>query len=177
MSPPESSTGTYSTIHQEEFSYAFIGAIATAAGYTVKLATRSEDIAGADLTIAAPGITGKVIRSPVCDAQVKCTTDRGILKKTHIHYPLQVHNYNRLIANTFKPQLLIIVVIPKNLPDWLQSTETETTLQRCAYWISLRGDPPSNNNEKITIRIPRSQILTPKSLQDIMQRIADAEDL
>lgn len=82
--PPVPKPGTHTTIHQEEFSYAFIGAIAAAAGYAVKLAGRTEDAAGKDLEIVAPSVTGRSYTSPVLDAQVKSTIDDSIIKKTHV---------------------------------------------------------------------------------------------
>jgi Domain of unknown function (DUF4365) len=177
MSPPAPNSGTYTTIHQEEFSYAFIGAIATAAGYAVKLAGRTEDAAGKDLAIVAPSVTGKSYTSPVLDAQVKCTINDSIIKETHVHYPLAIKNYNYLIDKPLVPRLLIIVIIPRNLAEWLDASESQTILQKCVYWISLKGQLPKKNAKKVTIRIPRSNLLTPQSLKGIMQRIADEEDL
>lgn len=177
MSPPVPSPLPYSKIHEEEFSYAFIGAIATAAGYAVKLAGRTEDVAGKDLEIVAPSVTGKSYTSPVLDAQVKCTIDSTIIKENHVHYSLPIKNYNYLIANPLVPRLLIVVIIPRDLDKWLDASESQTILQKCVYWISLKGQLPKKNTTTITIPIPRSNLLTPKSLKDIMQRIADEEDL
>ena len=177
MPSSSSSDETYSTIQQEGFSYAFIGAIATAAGYAINLAGRTEDAAGKDLEIVAPSVTGKCYTSPALDAQVKCTIDSNIIKETHIHYPLPVKNYNYLIDRPLVPRLLIVVIIPRDLAEWLDASESQTVLQKCVYWISLKGQQPKKNTKKITILIPRSNLLTPKSLKDIMQRIADEEDL
>jgi Domain of unknown function (DUF4365) len=177
MATPVPNSDTYTTVQQESFSYAFIGAIITAAGYTFKLASREEDNTGIDLTIAAPSLTGKVLSFPKLDAQVKCTTSTAIIKETQLHYPLLIQNYDSLrVSNPLLPRLLIVVLIPKPRSDWLKSTEEQTILQKSAYWISLKGKPKIAK-AKPTIYIPRANLLTPDSLQEIMKRIADSEDL
>ncbi len=170
-----SSTREYSTVQQEEFSYALISTIAVAAGYSMEPPTRLTDNAGIDITINAPGEIGTVL-SPQFMAQVKCTTDGSIIRKSQIHYALPVHNYTRLIhPNPLVPQLLIIVFVPKELSEWVQATEEKTILQKSAYWMSLKGMANTSNAANVTVHVPRENLLTPLSLQGIMQRIADKE--
>ena len=174
---PSSSPGseTYSTVQQEEFSYALISTIVTAAGYAMQLSPRLIDNAGIDITVTAPGEIG-TMQSPRFDAQVKCTTNSSLIKKTQIHYSLPVHNYKRLIhPYPGAPQFLIIVFVPKDLSEWVQTTEEKVTLQKTAYWMSLKGEPSTNLTTGITIHIPRENLLTPQSLQGVMQHISDED--
>jgi hypothetical protein len=171
----QSSDEPYSTVQQEEFSYAFISAIVAAAGYSMGSPTRLMDNAGIDISVTAPGEIGTML-SPKFDAQVKCTSESRFMKRTQIHYPLPVHNYTRLIhPYPSSPQLLIVVFIPKSLSSWVESTEEKTILQKSAYWISLRGKDSTDNSDNVTVHIPRQNLLTPQSLQEIMQRIASKE--
>jgi len=62
----------------------------------MQLSPRLIDNAGIDITVTAPGEIG-TMQSPRFDAQVKCTTNSSLIKKTQIHYSLPVHNYKRLI--------------------------------------------------------------------------------
>ena len=174
---PSSSPGSkeYSTVQQEEFSYAFISTIVAAAGYAMHPPTRLTDNAGIDITVVAPGEIGTVL-SPQFSAQVKCTSDISFLKGSQINYPLPVHNYNRLIhPNPIAPQLLIIVLVPKELSSWVESNEEKTIIQKSVYWMSLKGKPSTENVANITVHVPRENLFTPQSLQRIMQRIADKE--
>jgi Domain of unknown function (DUF4365) len=176
MPPSRSHAGHYSTVQQEEFSYAFISTIVAAAGYAMQPPTRLIDNAGIDITVTAPGEIGTAL-SPQFMAQVKCTADSSFIKPDRINYPLSVHNYKRLIHPTpFIPQLLIVVFVPKDLSAWVQSTEAATVLQQSVYWISLKGQAQTKNTTNITVHIPRANLLTPQSLTGIMQRIA-AQDL
>jgi Domain of unknown function (DUF4365) len=175
MSASQPSEEPYNTVQQEEFSYAFISAIAAAAGYSIGPPTRLMDNAGIDISVTAPGEIGSML-SPKFDAQVKCTSDSRFMKETQIHYPLPVRNYTRLIhPYPLSPQLLIVVFIPKDLSSWVESTEDRTILQKSAYWISLKGKASTDNSDNITIHLPRHNLLTPLSLQEIMQRIARKE--
>ena len=177
MASSASSAGMHITTQQEEFSYAYIDAVVTVAGYAFYRKPRAIDNVGMDIGIEAPGQIGKSL-SPKFDAQVKCTSDSRFIKNSHISYPLPVHNYKRLISTAIStPQILIVVFVPKEPFDWLKATENETTIQNCAYWMSLRGEPETTNTDNITVRLPRYNLLTPQSLQVIMQRIADSEDL
>jgi Domain of unknown function (DUF4365) len=170
-----SSTREYSTVQQEEFSYALISTIVAAAGYAIGLEPRLIDNAGIDINVKAPGEIGTVL-SPQFMAQVKCTTDGNIIKRSQIHYALPVHNYNRLIhPNPLVPQFLIVVFVPKELSEWVQATEEKTILQKSAYWMSLKGMANTSNAANVTVHVPRENLLTPLSLQGIMQRIADKE--
>lgn len=164
---------TYSTVQQEEFSYAFIGAIVSAAGYSLDPPTRLMDNAGIDIRVTAPGEVGTVSH-PTFAAQVKSTSSSIVTKDQQINFPLLVKNYNHLIkTNFYFPHLLIVVLIPKERSGWVESTDEKTILQKAAYWISLKGREQTQNKTNITIHIPRENLLTPSSLQELMQRIAD----
>ena len=84
----------YITTQKEEFSYAYINAIASAAGYSFQIASRPLDQAGVDITI-----TGLIIptsrRRTRLDIQVKCTS-RSLLESHAIKYPLDIKNYEEL---------------------------------------------------------------------------------
>ena len=75
------------------------------------------------------------------------------------------------------PLLLIILLVPEKVEDWLQQSETELCLKRCAYWVSLRGQPESNNQTTVTVYIPRTNIFSVDALQTLMQRIANGETI
>jgi Domain of unknown function (DUF4365) len=61
--------------------------------------------------------------------------------------------------------------------DWLQQSETELCLKRCAYWTSLRGQPESTNQTTVTVYIPRTNIFSVDALKNIMQQVAKGETI
>ena len=125
---------------KEQFSYAYIYAVAASAGYSFQIAARPLDFDGIDIILAG-GIGSGIIRYPRLELQVKCTS-RDVIGQEAIRYPLEVKNYNDLkVENIQTPRLLILVVVPDNLDNWLIQSQQELCLKYCGYWVSLRGQP------------------------------------
>lgn len=162
---------------KEEFSYAYIHAITSVAGYSISLSSRPMDAAGLDITIEAPGEVGEVL-FPKLQSQVKCTGTIDPLSDKDLSYPLPVKTYNLLSSpKLYIPAILIVVIVPDVLSDWMQVDQSQMILRRCAYWVSLKGKEPSNNSTKVSVHLPRTNLLTPDSLCELMNKIAKGEDL
>lgn len=152
---------------KEEFSLAYIRAVATVAGYHTSRPDFDRD--SVDLSIAEVGAKGTT-RSPRLDVQAKCTS-RDLIHGGTINFPLEVGNYNDLRAPVMVPRLLIVVTVPEYVGDWLNQSEEELVLKHCGYWLSLRGLRATGNVANVTVSIPRSQIFTPPALQQMMLAI------
>jgi Domain of unknown function (DUF4365) len=165
------------TTQKEEFSYAFISAIASAAGYSFQIAPRPLDLVGVDVTITGLVSPGSRRRSRL-DLQLKCTS-QDLLDNESIKFPLEIKNYNELRNDNpdDDPLLLVIVLVPDKVEEWLQQSETELCLKRCAYWVSLRGQPQTTNQTTVTVYLPRTNIFSVDALKTLMQRIADGESI
>jgi hypothetical protein len=153
---------------KEQFSITYIRAVTSVAGYSLYRPEVDDD--SIDLGIVARGGVGTV-SSPRLELQLKCTA-KNIIDKKYIRYPLNLKNYNDLKVHPLVPRILVVVLVPKNLADWLKQTEEELCLRYCAYWISLRGMPETENATNVTIEIPRSNQFTVEALQAIIQRIS-----
>lgn len=156
---------------KEELSYAYIKIIAALSGLELIIPGRPSDNAGIDVIIRAPGKI-KGMFSPSIDAQVKCTS-RDIIKEKCLKYPLEVKNYKRLIGFSYVPQILIVLLVPKDLSMCLSITNEETLIRKAAYWISLQDCEDTDNKGSITIDIPLENLLTPYVLKELIQRQAD----
>lgn len=165
------------TTQKEEYSYAYISAVASTAGYSFQIAPRPLDLVGVDVTITRLVSPGSRRRTRL-DLQLKCTS-QDILDNDGIRFPLEIKNYNEL-RNTNPsddPLLLIIILVPEKVEDWLQQSETELCLKRCAYWVLLRGQPETNNQTTVTVYIPRTNIFSVDALQTLMQQIAKVKTI
>lgn len=60
---------------------------------------------------------------------------------------------------------------------WLEQTPDWLKITKCAYWISLKGLPDTNNQNTISIKIPSENILTKDTLREIMRRVSKQEAL
>jgi hypothetical protein len=163
------------TTQKEEFSYAYISAVVSVAGYSFQIAPRPLDLVGVDVTITGLVSPGSRRRTRL-DLQLKCTS-QDLLDNEGIRYPLEIKNYNELRNTNLDddPLLLVVVLVPEKVEDWLQQTETELCLKRCAYWVSLRGQASSTNQSNVTVYLPRQNVFSVDALKTLMQRIAGGE--
>lgn len=157
---------------KEHFSYAYARAISATAAVGVTKPELDDD--SIDLVLLQKA-TGSVFRSPQLDLQVKCSEVSALsVSKTHIHYPLKLKNYEELrAADVLVPRILLVVLVPDDLTDWLYWTGEELALRRAGYWLSLRGMPPTNNSTNVTVRIPLANEFSVNQLTEIMQRIGN----
>ena len=163
-------------LQKEEFSYAYIRAVATVAGCVCERTTTPLDSLGVDLIIT--GLKEPQLENfPILYAQVKCTS-RAVINDRVIRYPLAVKNYNELRReNRYPPMILIVVIVPEKAEDWLQQNEESLCLQRCGYWLSLAGAASTVNKENITVSLPRNQLFSSTGLELMMQKVLKGEKL
>jgi Domain of unknown function (DUF4365) len=157
---------------KEQFSVSYLRAVAAVAGYNLYEPVVDDD--SVDWGIATRG-TEDTPRRPRVELQLKCTA-RNFLRQKVIRFPLEIKNYDDLrTEDLLVPRILIVVMVPQAVSEWLRHSEEELALRHCGYWVSLRGEPPVQNRETITVSLPRSQQLTPEAVQQIMKRINDGE--
>ena len=143
--------------------------MASAVGYAVDHVRIDND--SVDLTILSRDATGAV-RSPRMDVQMKCTAVPATTA-TAIAFPLPMKNFDDLRATNLQvPRILVVMVVPDAVADWLIQSEQEMALRHCAYWLSLRGRVASSNHGSITVDVPRTNLFTVAALAGIMQGLS-----
>ena len=95
---------------QEQFSFAYITAVASQAEIQVEFRGLDED-----------GIDGQFVSDqgsePRIDFQAKSTSRTGVEHPSHLSYPLKVDNYNRLVKPTTNPRILIVMIVPRDVDE------------------------------------------------------------
>lgn len=159
---------------KEHFSYAYARAVGATAA--VGVATPEVDDDSIDLVLFQKA-TGTVFRSPRLELQVKCAEQGAVtVSPTHVHYPLKLKNYNELRANdVLVPRILLVVLVPDVLGDWLDWTAQELAVRRAGYWLSLRGMPATANTTNVTVQVPLANEFSVCQLTAIMQRIGNGQ--
>jgi hypothetical protein len=152
---------------KEQFSGAYLRAVAAVAGFTVAVPEVDDD--SIDFWIGARG-TGATPRRPRVEVQLKCT-GQDVRRPDGVHFPLSKKNYDDLRAEVLVPRILVVVTVPEGIDDWLAHTEDQLVLRRCGYWMSLAGLPDSTNVDTVTVVLPGSQMLDPNALKGILSRI------
>jgi hypothetical protein len=149
---------------QECFGDAFLLAVAGAAGCAVS--QRRPDDDSIDWTLSC-----KLSKRPKLDVQMKTTATADDSDRV-IRYPLKKKNYNDLIlTNVLAPRILVLVTLPTDMEEWFSLTAEQLVLKRCAYWITLAGQPESDNEKSVTVSVPRENLLTAEALQMMMNKI------
>lgn len=153
---------------KEQFSIAYVRAVAAAAGF--KISRDEVDDDSVDISIGRSGGNG-TIRSPKCDIQLKCTS-QDVIKDEVIHFALPLKNYNDLRdTDLHVPKILVILLVPECVSEWLKQNEQALLMHHCAYWQTLRGKPAETNKSSVTVHIPRRHIFDVAALTSIMDRI------
>lgn len=156
--------GMSPSARQEGFGDGFILALAGTAGCATSMRRPDDD--SIDWTLSC-----KLASRPKLDLQVKTWVgDDG--KGDHLNYSLKVKNYNDLVIdNLMTPRILVLVSIPKDAKQWTLCTPEKLEMYRSAYWVSLRGQPYSANQETVTVKVPRVNLFNADELQRLMALI------
>lgn len=161
-------------IAKEQFSRAYVYAIASATKINASIPAVDED--SIDIVFSTPG-PGGTVRAPRLEAQLKCTA-QNILKEKCLTFPLPKKNYDELRAeNVMVPRILIVVLVPPSSELWIHQTEELLGLRHCGYWLSLRGFPESGNKSIISVDVPRKNMFSSDSLCEIMKKIGQGQCL
>ena len=157
-------------IQQECFSQAFLFAVAAAAGCATGKANVDDD--SIDWTLSCK----LKPRRPKLDVQLKSTI-RNASGGEFISYDLKRKNYDDLIATELSvPRILVLVIVPDSISDWISLTTDELLLRHCAYWISLRGQPEVENLYTVVVSVPRTNLFTAEALRRIMHSVNDGDE-
>ncbi len=152
-----------STDKEERLSDVYLRAVAAKAGYAVAIPDLDRD--GIDVEIKAGGAM-----RPTLGIQLKATINLGAPDGGFFRYSLAVRNYELLRLTTQTPRILVVLALPQAEEEWLAVSPEALTLKRCAYWVSLLGEPETTNKATITVSIPDSQIFDPVTLTMLMDK-------
>lgn len=155
---------------KEEFSLAYIHAVASVAGFALENVRVDHD--SVDCWISSRGKHGR-IRSPIIALQIKCT-GQDVVREAHLAFPLPIKNYDDLrCEDTHLTRYLVVVKVPAQEAEWLTHSEEQLVLRHCGYWVSLKGAASTENQETVTIQVPRGQLLNPEGLRRLMDRVGE----
>lgn len=162
---------------ESELSLAYLQAVAAKAAFAVDIPHIDHD--SIDAVVSAKGLlaTDSLKRSPRIEIQLKATVNAQENRSQQFPFSLPLKNYDELRADTVLPRLLVLLVLPKKDTEWLRHEPEMLILQRCAYYMSLKGLPHSANMGHETVYIPARNMLTPDSLHALMVKASKLEDL
>ena len=144
-------------------SHAYIYALAVNGGYAYQPGPQPDRI-----SVDAMIISGEKSK-PQIDVQLKAASSPRI-REDGLRFRLGAKNYNDLREIPRRnPIILVVLELPRDRNDWLDCDGEGLTMRRRAWWLSLAGYPETDA-ETQTVTLPQSQLLTPDSLDDLMER-------
>ncbi len=152
---------------KERLSLAYVHAVTGRAGINVY--SPSFHDYGVDLMLRSIGrYRGKFVETGVpVDVQLKATSDWKF-EGEHVVYEMDAAAYNSAVARPEgSPLYIFVMCLPHDEANWVASSEAEIVLRHCCYWLRLSG-PETDNTRSVMVRIPRQQILTVASVNEIM---------
>lgn len=150
---------------KEALSKAYVACIAARAGYDTVIT--SFDMDSIDIGIRAGGGM-----RPSIDIQLKATVTLDESDGKTWRFQLKRKNYDDLRRETIVPRYLVVLRMPRDKDAWLITSDTELTLQHCAYWVSLRGMADTDRDSK-NIAVPKINTFNVDSLKGLMQAARD----
>jgi len=75
------------------------------------------------------------------------------------------------------PRILVVVLIPENLREWLKHSQQELCMISCGYWMSLRGMPETENLRTVTVSLPINNQFSVEKLHSIMHLLSQGDKL
>ena len=165
----------------EDVSFAYMQALCAYNGYTLSKAERDND--GVDATIKCKGYPCNPSdcrrRSPIIDIQLKASYVKLKEKKNGDYsFILEAKNYNNLVMNDrMTPIILVVLHMDQDRKKWVKHSKSALKVTKCAYWVSLKNNQPTNNGSSITVVIPKQNILSCECLKKLMIKVAKEEEL
>ena len=161
---------------ESELSYAYLHAVAAHAGVGCKVGSRHDDSAGidAELTGWGPFHNGGYLQEVSLNVQLKATIRPPSVTTKGLGYNFAgIQQYNDLRTDTVAtPRILVVLFLPPEQEKWLEHCSDALTLRNCAYWVSLRGAPPSDNHSSQTIYFPENQFFDTSGLKNLMASLS-----
>lgn len=162
---------------ESELSLAYLQAVAATESFAVDIPRIDSD--SVDAIISGKGkIDSTSLRhSPRIEVQLKASINAIANQNDDIPFDLTIKNYDDLRAETMIPRLLILFALPQQQTDWLIHHHDKLILQKCCYYLNLKGQPASLNGGHQRIYIPTKNVLTPTVLKTLMIKASKLEDL
>ena len=162
---------------ESELSLAYLHAVAAKASFAVDIP--HTDMDSVDAVISAKGKLDpeSIKHSPRIEIQLKSSINAVPNTDGNFAYPLKNKNYNDLRVDTAIPRLLVLFALPYEEIDWLVHHPERLILQKCAYFLNLKGMPDRSGVDHPTVYIPATNMLTPDSLMDLMIKASKLQDL
>lgn len=164
------------TKRNEEISFSYLNAICAMKGIAFERQIHDDDSIDAFLKKQVLTKDGRNYNAQL-GIQLKATAQELSQDDDVINFVLKVKNYNDLRGESTVQQLLFVLVLPSVETEWVTWTIDELIIKQCMYWVNLKNHGETENASSVTIKLPKSNTVSPENLLALMQKIAEEEEL
>lgn len=166
---------------EAELSYAYIHAVAAQSKMCCEVRSRLADNAGLDAKITAWGQFPGQLNEVELNIQLKATCQQPSEKAGVLSYNFPFKNpakFNDLCQTESYavPRFLVVLFLPPDQSEWLSVSDEALLLKNCAYWVSLKGAPLTQNASSQVVYIPKAQRFDSDNLIQLVHRLS-AQDI
>ncbi|WP_338770980.1 DUF4365 domain-containing protein [Nocardia vulneris] len=142
------------TASMEKLQDAYLGAIAAAAGCEL---SKPDPDPSLDWTIGLRSKSHTAVRTPKIDVALKCTYQTDVAENGEFSFQLK-NSHLEVLSEVLLlyPRLLVVMLTPREVDDWVFSTHHGMTVRNSMFWVNLKGVKPSGD-KKTTVKVPYKQ--------------------
>lgn len=90
---------------------------------------------------------------------------------THFSFTLDNEHLRKLArAQVAVPKILVVMLLPRRVDQWLRAGPQALELRHCCYWVNLAGHPVTGQR-RTNVRVPTAKVFDDRALCDIMARV------
>ncbi|QMU69193.1 DUF4365 domain-containing protein [Streptacidiphilus sp. P02-A3a] len=94
---------------------------------------------------------------------------------SHFSFTLDNDHLRKLAhARVAVHKILVVMLVPREVDQWLLARPDRTELRHCCYWVNLAGHPVTGKR-RTNVRIPTRQVFDDRALCAIMARVGAGE--
>lgn len=160
------------TKRKEELSYAYLLAVCAPKGIAVERQHHDDD--SIDVIIKRK----IVFKDNSCfnvalGVQLKATSIELKKGNGYVSYDLPVKNYNDICTIGTMKICLCVLELPSEIDKCVVCDTEKLMLHYRMYWHLLDDVPKTDNRTTIRLKIPDTNLLTPTTVMELVQRIAE----
>jgi hypothetical protein len=160
------------TKRKEELSKSYLNAVCAIKGIAMEIKSHDDD----GLDVVLQKIMNKKDGNrynALISVQLKSTSSDLTETEKYFSYPLKKKNYDDLRLPAVLKPFLFLLILPNNEDEWLQHSIEALIIRKCMYWADLNGLPDSGNQNSVSVQIPKDNVVSSDSVEDILMKIAE----
>lgn len=158
---------------KEDLSVCYLKTIAAVNGIALENITHDEDSVDVIIKKVIQMSSSRRFNSQI-SVQLKSTSSKSQynIKENEIIYEFKVKNYNDLCIAATMPSMLALLILSEKEEEWINWATNELMINGKMYWLSLQSNKLTENNDSISIKIPKENILNNVTIEQLIEKAA-----